>query len=134
MIFHETNNISWNFTDTTLGFCEVAKYFVDFQFCFRYFQKMTAKFWFRLNRSEISKFQTWQWWKLKKSIPQLLTATAPPLPAMLVQNSIELVSDEQGVINPKDISFKSLSVFKVFLYQQIGLQMDIKVPKSLRRT
>jgi hypothetical protein len=54
-----------------LGFQEVSKYFVDFQFCLWYFRKMTPKFWFHLHRFEISKFQTWQWQKLKKSISQL---------------------------------------------------------------
>ncbi len=46
MRFHETNDISRNFSGITLGFREVLKYFVDFQFCFRYFQKMTPKFQF----------------------------------------------------------------------------------------
>ncbi len=68
---HETNNISQNCSSITLGFREVAKYFGDFQFCFQHFQKMTAKFQFHLNRFKISKFQTWQWQKLKKSILQL---------------------------------------------------------------
>jgi hypothetical protein len=67
MRFHKTNNISWNFSSITLCFCKVAKYFVDFWFHFRYFWKMTEKFWFYLKRYEISKFRTWQWWKLKKS-------------------------------------------------------------------
>ncbi len=44
MRFHKTNDISQNFSSITLGFCEVAKYFVDFRFRFRYFQKMTPKF------------------------------------------------------------------------------------------
>ncbi len=55
----------------TLGFCEVSKYFVDFQFCFRYFQKMTPKFWFHSYRFKISKFWTWQWQRFKNSISQL---------------------------------------------------------------
>ncbi len=46
-------------------------YFVDFWFCFWCFQKLTAKFWFHLNRFKILKFRTWQWQKLKKSISQL---------------------------------------------------------------
>ncbi len=71
MRFHESNDISQNFSGTILGFCEVAKYFVDFWFWFWYFQKMTAKFWFPSNRFKISKFQTWRWQKLKKSISQL---------------------------------------------------------------
>jgi hypothetical protein len=51
---HETNNISQNCSSITLGFREVAKYFGDFLFCFQYFQKMTAKFQFHLNRFKIS--------------------------------------------------------------------------------
>ena len=43
----------------------IAKYFVDFQFNFWYFLKMTAKFLFLLNRFKLSKFHTFQWWKLK---------------------------------------------------------------------
>ena len=72
MRFHKTNNISQNFSGiVTLGFCEVAKYFVDFQFCFRYFQKMTPKFRFHSFIFEILKFRTLQWRKFKKSISQL---------------------------------------------------------------
>ncbi len=38
-------------------FCSVAMYFVDFWFRFWYFQKLTtAKFKFRSNKFEISKF------------------------------------------------------------------------------
>jgi hypothetical protein len=44
IIFHETNDISQNFSGITLGFCEVSKYFVDFLFHSWYFQKMTPKF------------------------------------------------------------------------------------------
>jgi len=50
-----------------LCFHLVAMYFVDFK-CF---QKLTAKFQFHLNRFKISKFSTWQWRKLEKSILQL---------------------------------------------------------------
>ncbi len=39
MSFHETIEISQNFSGITLGFCEVVKYFVDFWFCFLYFLK-----------------------------------------------------------------------------------------------
>ena len=59
MRFHKTNNISQNFSGVTLGFREVSKYFVDFW----YFRKMTPKFQFLLNRFEIYKFCTFQWWK-----------------------------------------------------------------------
>jgi len=38
------------------SFRSVAMSFVDFRFCFRYFQKLMAKFWFRLNRFKILKF------------------------------------------------------------------------------
>jgi hypothetical protein len=65
MRFHKTNDISWNFSGITLGFREVAKYFVHYWFCFRCFQKMTAKFWLHLNRFEISKIHTWLLQKLK---------------------------------------------------------------------
>ncbi len=68
---HKTNSISRNFSGITLGFHEVSKYFVDFWFCFRYFQKMTPKFQFCLYKFEISKFQIWRWRKFKKSILQL---------------------------------------------------------------
>ncbi len=66
--FHE---ISWYFIGIILCFRSVAMYFVDFQFPFRCFWKLTAKFRFHLNRFKILKFQTWQWRKLKKSIWQL---------------------------------------------------------------
>ena len=56
MRFHETNDISHNFSGKTVGFCEISKYFVDFWFRFKYLQKMTAKFWLLLNRFEISHF------------------------------------------------------------------------------
>jgi hypothetical protein len=46
MRFHETNDISQNFSGITLGFHEAVKYFVDFHFHFWYFQKMTANFLF----------------------------------------------------------------------------------------
>jgi hypothetical protein len=71
MRFYKTNDISRNFSGTTLGFHEVSKYFVDFQFHYWYFQKMTAKFWFLLNWFKISKFCTFRWRKLKRSISQL---------------------------------------------------------------
>ncbi len=71
--FHKTNNISWNFSSITLGFHEVSKYFVDFRFCFGYFRKLTPKFWFCMYRLKILKFQTWWWWKFKKSISLLPT-------------------------------------------------------------
>ncbi len=38
---------------------------------FRCFQKFTAKFWSLLNRFKISKFWTWRWRTLKKSISQI---------------------------------------------------------------
>jgi hypothetical protein len=71
--FHKTNDISWNFSGVTQGFHQVLKYFVNFQFHFRYFQKMTPKFWFCSYRFEILKFWTWRWQKFKKSISQLPT-------------------------------------------------------------
>ncbi len=66
------NEISQNFSGIELGFCEVEEYFVDFQFHFWYFQKMTPKFQFYLYRFKILKFQAWQWQKFKKLILQLL--------------------------------------------------------------
>ncbi len=65
--FDKTNDISWNFSGITLGFSEVLKYFVDFQFCLLYFQKMTAKFWFLSNRFKISKFRIF-WWQTNVNI------------------------------------------------------------------
>jgi hypothetical protein len=64
MRFHATNDISQNFSGTTLGFREVLKYCVDFQFCFWYFQKMTPKFQFHSYRFE--NFQTLQMVKVQK--------------------------------------------------------------------
>ncbi len=55
MRFQDTNDISQNFSGIILGFYEVAKYFVVYRLCFWYFQKMTAKFWFHLNRFKILK-------------------------------------------------------------------------------
>ncbi len=66
MRFHETNDISQNFSGITLGFHEVAKYFVDFWFPFWYFQKMSSKFQFCSHRFEILKFQIWKWQLPKK--------------------------------------------------------------------
>ncbi len=60
----------------TQCFYKLSKYFVDFRFCFRYFQKMTPKFWFHSYRFEILKFRTLQWWKIKKSISQLTQVLA----------------------------------------------------------
>jgi hypothetical protein len=71
MRFHKTNNISQNFSCVSIVFHEVSKSFVGFQFCFWYFRKMTAKFRFLLNRFEITKFRTFRWQKLNKSISQL---------------------------------------------------------------
>ncbi len=71
MRFYETNDISRHFSDITLDFLEIVKYFVEFCFHFQYCQEMTAKFWFLLNRFEISKFSTFSCQKLKKSITQL---------------------------------------------------------------
>ena len=70
-IVNNTNDISQNFSGITLDCHEIAYYFVDFQFCSQYFQKMTAKFWFLSNWFKISKFRTWRWRKLKKSKSQL---------------------------------------------------------------
>jgi hypothetical protein len=71
MRVHETNDISQNFSGMTLHFHKVLKYFVDFQFHFWYFRKMTPKFQFHSYKFEILKFQTLQWRKFKKSISQL---------------------------------------------------------------
>ena len=69
--FNKTNDILWNCIGMILCFCSVAMYFVDFRFHFQCFWNLTAKFWFHSDRFEILKFQTWRWWKLKKSILQL---------------------------------------------------------------
>ncbi len=58
--FHKTNSISWNFSGIILCFHSVTMYFVDFRFCFRYFQKMTAKFQFCSNRFKILKIQNFE--------------------------------------------------------------------------
>ncbi len=71
MRFHKTNDISWHFSGITLGFHEILKYFVDFQFCLKYLRNMIEKFQLLLNRFKISKFYAFQWRKLKKSILQL---------------------------------------------------------------
>jgi hypothetical protein len=77
--FHETNDISQNFSGITIGFWKDSKYFVDFWFRFWYFRKMIAKFWFLSIRFEISKFRTFRWQKLKKSILQLPIPENPKL-------------------------------------------------------
>jgi hypothetical protein len=64
--FTIANDISQNFSSITLGFREISKYFVDFRVRFWYFQKMTAKLQFLMNRFKISKFRTFRWRKLKK--------------------------------------------------------------------
>ncbi len=64
MRFHKTNNISQNFSGITFDFREILKYFVVFRF--QFFQKMTAKFRFLLNRFEISKFSDFLMVKVKK--------------------------------------------------------------------
>ncbi len=71
-IFHKTDKNPWNFLGVILCFRSVAMCFVDFCFCFQCFQKMTAKFQFCLDWFENLKFWTWQWWKWKKSISQIL--------------------------------------------------------------
>jgi hypothetical protein len=64
MRFHETNEISQNFSGITIDFREIAKSFVDFRFRFRYHRKMTAKFRCLSNRFEISKLRAFRWQKL----------------------------------------------------------------------
>jgi hypothetical protein len=80
MRFHKTNDISQNFSGVTLGFHEILKYFLDFCFHFRYFRKMTPKFQCHSYRCKISKFQTWQWRKFKKSISQLPNSSCSLFP------------------------------------------------------
>ncbi len=83
--FHKTNNILWNLSGITLGFHEVLKYFVVFQFHLWYFWKMTRKFQFHSCRFKIFKFQTWWCRKFKKSISQLpiINVTICTLPLLL---------------------------------------------------
>jgi len=57
MIFHGSNDISWNFSGIIPCFHSVAMYFEDFWFSFWYFRKMTAKFWFCSNRLKILKLE-----------------------------------------------------------------------------
>ncbi len=45
----------------------------DFRFCYKWFQNLTAEFWFCLDNFEILNFQTCLSWKLKKSISQILS-------------------------------------------------------------
>jgi hypothetical protein len=66
MRFHETNDISQNFSGITLGFHDISKHFADFQFRFQYFQKMTAKFQFHSNRFENFKVSHFSMAKVKK--------------------------------------------------------------------
>ncbi len=94
MRFHKTNDISWNFSGITLGFHKISKYFVDFQFRFKYFQKMTAKFQLLLNRFEISNFCTFWWRTLKKSILQL-----PNFLAKIIEWDQLDISDRTGKTN-----------------------------------
>ena len=68
--FNDYTEILWNFIGIILCFRSVAMYLVEFRFCFWCFQKLTAKFQFHSDRFEISKFRTWWWRKLKKSILQ----------------------------------------------------------------
>jgi hypothetical protein len=78
MRFQETNDISQNVSGVTLDFHEIAKYFVDFQFRFQYFEKMTAKFCFLSNRFKILKVSNLAMLKVKKvniKLPTLNVAT-----------------------------------------------------------
>jgi hypothetical protein len=59
------------FLGIKLCFRSVTMYFVNFCFCFRYFQKLTGRFWSHWDRFKILKFVTWQLQKLKNSISQL---------------------------------------------------------------
>ncbi len=67
--------ICWNFTvyyySILLKFRSTSMYFVNFEFHFWSFQKFTTNFWSLLKLLKISKFLTWQWQKLKKSILQI---------------------------------------------------------------
>jgi hypothetical protein len=55
-----------NFSGITLDFHDISKHFVDFQFYFQYFQKMTAKFQFHSNRFENFKISHFSMAKVKK--------------------------------------------------------------------
>jgi len=53
-------------------------YLVNFCFQFQWFLKLTPKFFSHWVWFQTSKFQTWQWQKLKKSISQLPSTHAVP--------------------------------------------------------
>ncbi len=77
------SRLSWNF-----------KVLCRLSVLLKYFQKMTAKFQLLLNRFEISKFCTFQWRKLKKSISQL-----PYFLAKIIEWGHLDFSDRTGKIN-----------------------------------
>jgi hypothetical protein len=66
MRFHKTNHISQNFSGITLGFHKITKYFVDFQFLFQYFQKITAKILVLFEQIQNFEVLNLTWVKVKK--------------------------------------------------------------------
>ncbi len=58
VIFHKANKIFLVKSFTFVHFHPFAMYFVDFCFCYKSFQNMTAEFWFRPDNFEILNFRT----------------------------------------------------------------------------
>ena len=71
--FHCCNWYNNQISYCVLLFWPFTSYFVKLSFRFQCFQKLTTKFWSRSDWFKISKFLTWRWRKLKKSISLLLT-------------------------------------------------------------
>ncbi len=57
MRFHETIDISRNFSGIRFDFCEIAKYFVDFQFCFSIYKRWLQNFGFFQTDSKFWSFK-----------------------------------------------------------------------------
>ncbi len=79
----KVNKISWLFTvyyGTLLRFHLTLIYFINFWFHFWCFWKFTSKFGSLSKWFKISKFWTWQWQKMKKSISQISNHSCRPQP------------------------------------------------------
>jgi hypothetical protein len=83
----------------TLDFREIAKYFVDFRFRFRYFQKLTAKFWFLLKQIQNFKVSNLAMVKVKKVNIAVTYWVMGRLPK-----------------TPSNLRFKKLGQFKLLFY------------------
>ncbi len=113
MRFHKTNDISRNFSGKTLGFHEISKNFVDFQFRFKYLQKMTAKFQLFSNRFEISKFHTFRWQKLKSQYCSYLHLTSVVYPVQLCFFELSI-----SCLLAKQPTFLKMQQYFIFIGQQ----------------